>query len=378
MKSSTDYTICFPFVGDSIGGSVISTIIVVEELKNIEELSLRVILHQEGPLAEWLRKRGIDYQVKSDLPYYSGSESKLIKLVKLYAIRRSIGKFVRNSGIDIVHTNDARIHITWSVGVYRARCRHIWHQRTRWSKSLLGKLLLTRAETVVAISRYVKSGLLQETGVDPIVIPNPVRIRLVSVNRVTAKQKRLLLTKEDAKHTWIVGYVGSYKEQKRPLDFINIAASFCLDEAPKIRWIMIGKDEDYSRQEIEEIARQKNVVSKLSVFPFQENIEEWYNAIDILIAPSEGEAFGRNIIEAMNSKVIVIAAKSGGHKELINDGANGFLVDVGNILEYKSVIKRLTEGKIPHDKIRQNASTSLVQLYEVESVVNQLLTIYNK
>jgi len=201
VKSSTDYTICFPFVGDSIGGSVISTIIVVEELKNIEELSLRVILHQEGPLAEWLRKRGIDYQVKSDLPYYSGSESKLIKLVKLYAIRRSIGKFVRNSGIDIVHTNDARIHITWSVGVYRARCRHIWHQRTRWSKSLLGKLLLTRAETVVAISRYVKSGLLQETGVDPIVIPNPVRIRLVSVNRVTAKQKRLLLTKEDAKHT---------------------------------------------------------------------------------------------------------------------------------------------------------------------------------
>ena len=74
MKNSTDYTICFPFVGDSIGGSVISTIIVVEELKNIEELSLRVILHQEGPLAEWLRIRGIDYQVKSDLPYYSGSE----------------------------------------------------------------------------------------------------------------------------------------------------------------------------------------------------------------------------------------------------------------------------------------------------------------
>ena len=120
------------------------------------------------------------------------------------------------------------------------------------------------------------------------------------------------------------------------------------------------------------------MVSKLSVFPFQENIEEWYDAIDILIAPSEGEAFGRNIIEAMNSKVIVIAAKSGGHKELINDGANGFLVDVGNILEYKSVIKRLTEGNIPHDKIRQNASTSLVQLYEVESVVNQLLTIYNR
>ena len=46
---------------------------------------------------------------------------------------------------------------------------------------------------------------------------------------------------------------------------------------------------------------------------------------DLIICPAKNEGFGRVLIEAMIGD-IGLASNSGGHKEIINDGENGFLL----------------------------------------------------
>src|SRR5947207_13809257 len=52
---------------------------------------------------------------------------------------------------------------------------------------------------------------------------------------------------------------------------------------------------------------------------------------DILLLPSELESFGLVALEAMACEVPVIATRVGGIPEVVRDGIDGFLYEVGDI-----------------------------------------------
>lgn len=51
---------------------------------------------------------------------------------------------------------------------------------------------------------------------------------------------------------------------------------------------------------------------------------------DLVVVPSREEGFGLAMVEAMAAKVPVIATRTGGPSEIIEDGVNGFLVECEN------------------------------------------------
>jgi len=53
--------ICFPFVGDSIGGSQISAIALLSALDRRRYAPL-VVVHEAGPLADYLDEREISFE----------------------------------------------------------------------------------------------------------------------------------------------------------------------------------------------------------------------------------------------------------------------------------------------------------------------------
>ena len=62
----------------------------------------------------------------------------------------------------------------------------------------------------------------------------------------------------------------------------------------------------------------------------QDHIEKLIPQADVLLMPSEREAFGLAALEAMACGVPAVAALSGGVAELITDGHDGFLAPVGD------------------------------------------------
>ena len=68
-----------------------------------------------------------------------------------------------------------------------------------------------------------------------------------------------------------------------------------------------------------------------------------FNHADIILVCSRNEAFGRIILEAMLLRKPVIATNSGGTPELIKDGFNGLLYEVGNYHQLAEKIEYLIE-----------------------------------
>jgi glycosyltransferase involved in cell wall biosynthesis len=62
---------------------------------------------------------------------------------------------------------------------------------------------------------------------------------------------------------------------------------------------------------------------------------------DMLVNPSYVEAFGMPLVEAMASSLPVVATRTGGMVEIVDDGYTGFLVDRGDVAQLANAISRL-------------------------------------
>lgn len=65
--------------------------------------------------------------------------------------------------------------------------------------------------------------------------------------------------------------------------------------------------------------------------PSVEKVREIYSRSMVWILASRSEGFGIPILEAMACGCAVVATDCGGPRDIINDGKNGFLVEVGNV-----------------------------------------------
>ena len=97
--------------------------------------------------------------------------------------------------------------------------------------------------------------------------------------------------------------------------------------------------------------RPKNIMIKTFLrLPSVEKAREIYTRSKVWILASRSEGFGIPILEAMSCDCAVVATDCGGPRDIIRNGENGFLVEVGNVGEIVDrVILLLTD-----DKLRQN------------------------
>ena len=370
--------VLFPFPGDSIGGSLISATLILQALQNSGRFDVRVILHNKGVVSAWLATKGIGFEIVPNCPIYDAGRSKLGRLSDLFVSRRSIQSLIKRDKPTFVHTNDIRTHITWAISLFGTEVSHVWHQRTKWSGSKFVALLAGTAKRRLAISKFVQNDLQVSTGLDSLWVRNPLPETSQDISDSAVIAKRSKTDPRALQDVGLVCFVGAFNRQKRPKDFIEVVARTAPRVGEKIKWVMIGKDGDYSGSELRSFAKHKGIDDVLSVQTFTEEISQWYAAMDILIAPSQNEGLGRNILEAMVARTVVIASRSGGHPELIQHGKTGFLEDVGDVPGFSDRIAEILSDEPGRKKIGRAAHNSIKEEFDFQTITDQIMAIYEE
>lgn len=360
--------VLFPFVGDSVGGSHVATCILIKQLVLNQKYTPVVLLHRKGPLEEYLKK--------NDIPYEFFDKGEVIKegniLRQFYGMIKNISslrKFLRNRKIDIVHTNDLRMHYTWLLPVYNHETKHIWHQHSRTSSWRLG-LFAFFTDKVLTISKYCNSGFPAVFRRKSEIVYNPFDVCKKS-NEKPIRDK-LKLTSQDK----IVGFVGNLTQQKRPDFFINLAIKMCSNEGSP-HFVLIGEKREplFStlHKRVVEAGLQNKIHFMGSYFP----IESYIQDMDVLVAPAVNEGLGRTVIEAMFCGTPVVASNHGGHKEVIVDGKTGFLIDPNSDLAFISAIEEVLKNPDLSSSIASEATTCAKDKYSKESYMSRIIGIYD-
>ncbi len=105
------------------------------------------------------------------------------------------------------------------------------------------------------------------------------------------------------------------------------------------------------------------------------NLEDYQNIADLLITCSIREGLPLNVIEAMLSANPVVATSNRGHRDLIEDGYNGYLVEPNQDEEMANKIIELLACKRLREKLGANARQS-AERFSVDAVQAELEKIY--
>jgi len=122
-------------------------------------------------------------------------------------------------------------------------------------------------------------------------------------------------------------HLSNFRPVKRIHDVIEVFAR--VHRAVPARLMLIGDGPD--RSDAEYLAREHNIQDRIHFVGKQDNVNELLPLADLMLLPSEMESFGLAALEAMACSVPTISTRVGGVPELIDDGRNGLLFNVGDV-----------------------------------------------
>lgn len=327
--------ILFPFVGDTIGGSHVSAIHLIEALPKNDYVPI-VVLHRDGPLARHLATLKIPYEMLESVAPIE-TPGLVSQVTGMVARARPLVRFLRNRDIDVVHTNDIRMHMTWAFATCMGRRKHIWHQRSATDSRRLGMYARLSAR-VITISHHCKAFLNPGIGSRARVVYDPVS-GMVDAPTRRAVRHMIQTSTGHRNAAFIIGYVGNLTRQKCPLDFVEAVALLVKrldDERPggkkpgnRVCAVMLGE------HRVGQSGLYRDVCSRITHHGLDEcvflvgpkyPVEPWLRGCDLLLAPAVNEGLGRTLIEAALAGTPVVATDDGGHREAVKNGVTGCLV----------------------------------------------------
>jgi N-acetyl-alpha-D-glucosaminyl L-malate synthase BshA len=230
---------------------------------------------------------------------------------------------------------------------------------------------IIQSDGVTAISHYLKRATAETFKFDNIaVIPNFICASDYQRHSVPALRAELAPAGEP-----LLVHVSNFRPVKRVVDCVEILARV-REKGVKARLVMVGDGSE--RTNAEHRARCLGVYEHCSFVGKQPNIVDYLSATDVLLLPSEQESFGLAALEAMACEVPVIASRVGGIPEVVTDGENGCLSEVGDIQKMSADAARLLADEELRALMGRRARESAVSRYNTDLVIPQYIEFYER
>ena len=236
---------------------------------------------------------------------------------------------------------------------------------------------MRRAHRVIAISHFVAESLPPLPDRCARIIADPYDLEAGNIDRSEARAA-LLRELNCAPERLLIAFVGNMTEQKRPGIFVECAARILQDGEPQPLFLLFGADRDGRQARLEARASELSLGDRIRFMGFRNPAEQVIAGCDLLIAPAVEEGFGRTLIEAMMVGTPVVAARSGGHTEALDDGRTGLLVPPDDASAFAAACSALLADRARAAAIAERAKQDALSRFSVERHVERICAIYDE
>ncbi|HEX6718187.1 MAG TPA: glycosyltransferase family 4 protein [Pyrinomonadaceae bacterium] len=277
---------------------------------------------------------------------------------------RELDRFVRRRRIDIVHAHMARDYSLASYAARRRETKFIVTRHVLFKLSRIHRHTLARAARVIAVSQAVAkelraSGVVREEQIA--VIPNGIDVD--RFERARAEAHRGLL----------VGSIGELRTLKRHDDFIRAAAKIG-SRFPETQFVLAGMGE--GRKSLEQLVKELGLSDRFRFLGWVDEAEKLLCAMDVFVSASETESFGLAIVEAMAAETAVVATRTEGAQEVIEDQKTGLLVPIGDVDRIADGVAELLANPEKRHAMAARAKQAAKERFSLSRMVAEIEKIY--
>lgn len=272
-----------------------------------------------------------------------------------------VRRAARRRGVRLIHANSVRAGI--ALGLARPTgAATVVHVRdclpagSPLARATAG-LIAASATRIVANSRYTARTLQAlAPGARVQVVHNPVDLERFDPARIDRARVRARLARElgwtDGEPRLLLGVVAQitpWKGQSTAVEALRLLTAEGIDA----RLLLVGSVKFRARStRLDNLAYQSRLRARIAAAGLEgrvhwlgerEDVPELVRALDVLLAPSHEEPFGRTLIEAMALGVPVLATRVGGPPEIVTDGREGFLLPPGQPRAWSDALRRIAQ-----------------------------------
>ncbi len=229
---------------------------------------------------------------------------------------------------------------------------------------------INHSNAVTAVSRSLKEDTLEQFSItkEIDVIPNFICLKEYQLPNNEKYKKRLAPNGE-----FIITHVSNFRKVKRIEDVVHVFS--LVSKTIPVKLVMVGDGPE--RNKIERLCREKLSVNSFTFLGNLKSTIEVLNISDVFILPSLKESFGLAALEAMASSVPVISTNSGGLPELIENGASGFLSNVGDVQDMAKNMMTLLKDNKTLENYKKNALKRAAD-FDIQKILPLYENLYQK
>ncbi len=203
------------------------------------------------------------------------------------------------------------------------------------------KFAIEESDGITAVSEYLKRRTIEVFGItkEIAVIHNFVNCEIYKPAADPCRARKTLL------------HISNFRPVKRPTDCIRILERVL--DTVDAELLMVGDGPE--RGPAEFLARELGIEKNVSFLGKQGHVERIIPHADVLLLPSQLEAFGLAALEAMACGVPPVATRTGGLTEVITHGEDGFLEEPGDTDAMAARVTELLTRPELHQRMSQAA-----------------------
>lgn len=341
-----------------------------------------VVLPHEGPLSSELEKAGIKiiYAPVIKITRKMFTAKNLFSLPgEYFSSLRIIRDSVKEMNIELVYSNTLAVLIGF-LYARKYKLPHIWHvheiiEHPKMVTNFFKRLLKSKVNSKLIFNSHATQQFWdQSSKLNAEIVWNGLE---KPSDAVDSEKIKLLRTatglKEEDIVIGLVGRINRWKGQQLLLD----AFSELNHENAKL--IFVGSpppNQDEYLNNLTDKIDQRDLHKKVKILPFQNDIWNVWELIDIAIVPSiEPEPFGLVAVEAMLCGKPVIASRMGGLSEIVVHQETGILFESRNSTQLKEALNQLILDQEQRRSMGQKGKQRAEKHFTLERYVSQIQQI---
>lgn len=309
---------------------------------------------------------------------------KVVKINKMVSLDTLIKGYhlsylIRQWKIDIVHTffNDASViapffcKIGGAKVIVSRRDMGFWYTPLNLAALKVSNLFVDR---IVTNSKAVKENVRKREGFPEkkiVVIYNGHNGDLIKIPSSPNFRKSYSIGTHDP----IIGMAAHLYPMKRQSDLIR-AFTVVRGKYPNAHLVFAGEGKDAAR--LKELAKSLHIEQQVHFIGSVSDIISIVRHFDVCVLCSESEGLSNAVIEYMGCGKPVICTNVGGNPEIIEDGHNGFLVEVGDVSSIAERILRILANDTLSQMLGRNAQLTVEKKFRIREMIDSHMSLYNQ
>lgn len=345
-----------------------------------------VVLGGDGPLAAQLRSRGVEVLVEPfpTPPLYALAWPPT--LVRLMRAALRLRRLASERGIRLVQCGDVLALLlllpTVATGarlVYQVN--YLGQGPRRWLFRALARFATDAIVACSAWQRAAVAGSSRRLSARTVVV-HP-GIEPAGFAGGSREAFRALLALDPAAP--LVGMLARYDVWKGHELFLDAAARV-LEHRPETRFVMVGGALNagalrhvtaYQSRVLARLARL-GLQGRVQLVDHRDDVADVLAGLDVVVLPSFGEPFGMVLVEAMAAGRPVVAADSGGPREIVTQGETGLLFKTGDAASLAAAILRLLDDPADARALADAGRARAAQLFHRDRYARDMEALYGR